>query len=546
MTLKKLLIGIGSLALALTLAACGKSQSSSSTQMADKQVLNLSTTETISTLDNSAASESVSLTALYNSNEGLYRLGKKAKIKNALASKTTVSKDGLVYTFNLRKSDKWTNGQPVTAKDFVYSWRRTANPKTAANYSYLFAGIKNFSAIQKGKMSPNSLGVQAPSKYKLVVTLSRPVPYFKLLLSFPVFFPEQQSAVNKYGKQYGNSSKTVSNNGPFTISGWNGTNNTWELKRNPNYWDKKHVHLNRIDFQVVKSPSTGLNLYNQKKLDVTPLEGTQVPSYQNNKGFKKFVGGSMMYLQMNQKKDKVLRNVQVRQALAQIVNKQALATKVLRDGSTQPKGFVSTNLYQNPKTKADFANDAYVKEGVAYNPTNAKKLWAQGLKAVGQKKVTLTLLSDDTDQAKTTTQYLQDQFEKLPGLKVNIDNVPNKNRLARSSSGNFDLVVSSWGADFADPINFLNLEETGNPTNNGDWSNSSYDKLIQASQTTDANVPQKRYQDMVNAEKILMKDQGVVPLYQPSTTELWRTNVHGYVWNPAGMSRGYKDIYMTK
>ncbi|WP_290123099.1 ABC transporter substrate-binding protein [Secundilactobacillus odoratitofui] len=146
------------------------------------------------------------------------------------------------------------------------------------------------------------------------------------------------------------------------------------------------------------------------------------------------------------------------------------------------------------------------------------------------------MLSDDTDQAKTTTQYLQDQFEKLPGLTVNIDNVPNKNRLARSASGNFDLVVSSWGADFADPINFLSLEETGNSTNNGGWSNKTYDQLIKASQTTNANNPQKRYQNLVDAEKVLMQNQGVIPLYQPATTELWRPNVHGYVWNPAGMS----------
>lgn len=548
MTFKKILVGIGSIALAFTLAACGQSQSSngSSQQMADKQVLNLSTTDTISTLDNSAASESVSLTALYATNEGLYRLGQHSKIENALATKTQVSKDGLTYTFNLRSDDKWSDGKPVTAQDFVYSWRRTADPKTAANYSYLFDGIKNFSAIQKGKMSPNTLGVAAPSKDKLVVTLSRPVPYFKLLLAFPTFFPEEQSAVEKYGKQYGNNSQDVSNNGPFKVAGWNGTNNTWDLKKNPNYWDKKHVHLSQIKYQVVKSPSTGLNLYNQNKLDVTPLSGTQVANYQSNKGFQKFEGGSMMYLQMNQKRNKALRNVKIRQALSQIVNKQALATKVLRDGSTAPKGFVSTNLSRNPKTKADFATDAYVKSGVTYDSSNAKKLWAQGMKEVGEKKLTLTLLSDDTDQAKTTTQYLQDQFQKLPGLTVNIDNVPYKNRLARSSNGNFDLVVSMWGADFADPINFLSLQESNNPTNNGKWSNSEFDKLIDASQTTDANDQQRRYEDLVGAEKVLMKDQGVIPLYQPSTTELWRPNVHGYVWNPAGMSRGLKDIYITK
>ena len=545
--LGKVLAGIGSVALVMTLAACGQSkQSSSNKQLADKQVLNLSTTETVSTLDSAKASESVSLTQLYHTDEGLYRLGKNSKLENALATHTTVSKDGLTYTFKLRDDDKWNNGQTVTAKDFVYAWRRVVAPKTAAGYAYLFEGVKNYDAISKGKMSANQLGVSAPNKTTLVVKLSEPVPYFKLLLAFPTFFPQQQSAVEKYGSQYGTTSQKTAYNGPFKSVGWTGTNNTWKLAKNPNYWDKHDVHLNTINFQVVKSPSTGLNLYNQKKLDVTPLSGTQVANYAKTAGFQKFVGGSTMYLQMNQKRVKALKNVKVRQALAQAINKSALANKVLRDGSTAPKGFVSTNLTQNPKTKADFADDAYVKSGVTYDLANAKKLWAAGMKQVGQKTLTLDLLSDDTDQAKTTTQYLQDQLERLPGLKVNITNVPYKNRLARSASGKFDLVMSSWGADFADPINFLALAQTGNSTNNGDWSNATFDQLIKASSTTDATNAEKRYDDLVNAEKVLMKDQGVIPLYQPATAELWRPTVHGYVWNPAGMSRGYKEVYVTK
>lgn len=130
MGLKKVLLGVGSVALALTLAACGNQSSQSSGKMADKQVLNLSTTETISTLDDSQASESISLTQLYSTGEGLYRLGKDSKLENALAKSSTKSKDGLTYTFKLRTNDKWQNGQKVTAKDFVYSWRRTADPKT--------------------------------------------------------------------------------------------------------------------------------------------------------------------------------------------------------------------------------------------------------------------------------------------------------------------------------------------------------------------------------------------------------------------------------
>lgn len=545
---KHLLAITGTLALVLVLAGCGSKTSStkSSTQMAKNQTVNISTDSEISTLDTAKASDSGSLTPLYQISEGIYRLGPNSKIENALATKTQVSKDGLTYKFNLRTDDKWNNGQPVTANDFVYGWRRVVNPKTAAGYSYLFEGVKNYNAIQKNRMSPNKLGVSAPNKHTLVVHLSHPVPYFKLLLAFPTFFPQQESAVKKYGSSYGTNSAKTSYNGPFKLADWNGTSDTWTMKKNPNYWDKKDVKLDTLKFQVVKTPSTGLSLYQQNKLDVVTLSGEEVPSYKSRPEFKKFVGGSTIYLEMNQKRVKALKNVKIRQALSQIINKKSLATQVLRDGLTAPKGFVSTNFFKNPKTGADFASDAYEKSGVAYNEAQAKKLWAQGLKQVGQKKVHLSLLSDDTDQSKKTTQYLQSQFNKLPGLSITIHNVPTKSKLSRSTSGDFDLVISSWGADFADPINFLDLLTKSNPTNNGHWVNAKYDKYIAASKTTDANNKIKRYDDLVNAEKVLMKDQGVIPLYQPANAQLWRTNIHGFVWNPAGMSNGYKGLYVTK
>ncbi len=526
-----------------TLAGCGNQKQSTTS---GQQVLRLSTSSEVATLDNAKADEGTSLTQLYHTGEGLYRLGKDSKIENALATKTTVSNNGLTYTFKLRTNDKWNNGQPVTAHDFVYGWQRVANPKTASEYAYLFEGIKNFDAIQKGKLPATQLGVKAPDKHTLVVTLSKPVPYFKLLLAFPTFFPEQRSAIQKYGSQYGTTSAKTAYNGPFKPEGWTGSNDTWQLVKNNNYWDKKAVHLNKIKFQVVKTPSTGLALFQQGKLDATTLSGTQVQSYQNRKGFKKYVGGSTIYLEMNQRRNKALKNLKIRQALSQAIDKSQLAEKVLRDGSTTPKGFVSTNLFKNPKTGTDFATDAYVKNGVVYNLKAAKSLWKQGLKATGQSKVKLSLLTDDTDQSKQTAQFLQSELKKLPGLSISITSVPKKTRMTRSANGQFDLVISTWGADFADPINFLSLLTTGNSYNNGKWSNRTYDRDIKASQSQNANQPAKRYQDLVNAEKVLMKDQGVIPLYQPATAVLWKTNVHGFIWNPAGMSNGYKNIYLSK
>ncbi len=549
MKIKNIILEVlGISALALLITGCGNSNNQNSSSSSSNKVLRLSQDAEISTLDNAKAADGASLTQLYHTGEGIYRLGNNSKIENALATKTTVAKDGLTYTFKLRK-DEWSNGKPVTAKDFVYGWQRVVNPKTAAGYAYLFEGIKNFDAIQKGQMSPSQLGVYALNNNTLQVKLSKPVPYFKLLLAFPTFFPEEKSAVVQYGSRYGTTSDMTVSNGPFISSGWNGSNDTWDLKKNPKYWDAKNVHLNKINFQVVKNPSTGINLFQSGKLDEVALTGTQVANFKNNKGFRKYVGGSTIYMEMNQKHNKLLKNANIRKALSLMINKQDIANKVLKDGSTAPEGFVSTNLFQNPKTKADFAKDAYVKSGVAYNPSQATQLWSKGLKQLGEsssKKVSFVLLSDDETQVKSVTQYIQNQLEKLPNVTVSLTNIPKKNFLERQKVGAFDLTVSNWGADFADPINFLALMTKGNSNNNGGYTNSKYDQLIDKSNNQDANNPDKRYNDMVAAEKLLMNDQGVIPLYQPATAELWNPNVRGFVWNPAGMSNGYKNIYFAK
>ncbi|PWG00655.1 peptide ABC transporter substrate-binding protein [Levilactobacillus bambusae] len=545
----KRIITVGTVALAaVVLAACSNqsSKNGESHQLSDKQVLNLSTTSEVTSMDISKAADSISLTQLYHTQEGLYRLGKKEKVENALATSTKVSSDGKTYTFTLRKNNKWNDGRPVTAKDFVYSWRRTVNPKTASSYAYLFDGVKNYGAIQKGTMNPDTLGIKAVGNDKLVVTLEKPVPYFKLLLAFPVFFPQEQSAVEKYGSKNGLSSETTAYDGPFTMKNWTGTNDNWKLAKNSNYWDKKGVHLNAINLEVVKDASTGLNLYQSGKLDSTPLSGTQIPSLKNNPDMKTYVGGSTVYLQFNQKKVDAFKNVKIRQALSLAINKESLAKNVLRNGSKAPLGFVSENFFQNPKTKTDFAKDAYVKDGVSYDLAKAKTLLKTGLKESGKSSLSFDLLTDNTDVDKTTAQYVQSQLQKLPNVKVNIVDTTYKTRLARSTSGDFDMVLSSWGADFADPINFLDLMQKGNSNNAGDFNDSTYNQLLDKAEGEDANNKDARYTDLVNAEKQLMNQQGLIPLYQPATVEMWNQHVKGYIWNPAGMSRDWKSIYITK
>ena len=185
------------------LAACSSNNSSSSSGSAKKSISWMDAAE-IPTMDISKATDATSFNQLNNVEEGLYRLGKNSKVENALATNTKVSKDGKTWTFTLRDS-KWSNGDKLTAKDFVYSWRRTVDPKTASQYAYLFEGIHNATQISAGKAPVNSLGIKAEGDNKLVVTLDKRIPYFKLLMGFPLFFPQNQKVVEANGSKYGTS-----------------------------------------------------------------------------------------------------------------------------------------------------------------------------------------------------------------------------------------------------------------------------------------------------------------------------------------------------
>jgi len=304
----------------------------------------MSTGTEITTLDSSKAIDDTSLTQISNFNEGLYRIGNKSKILPGIAKQVTESKNGKKYIFTLRKDAKWSNGDKVTAQDFVYAWQRTVNPKTASEFAYLYSGIHNADKISAEKASVKTLGIKATGKYKLTVTLDTPIPYFKLLMGFPSFFPQNQKVVEKYGSKYGSSSKDMVYDGPFIQKGWTGSNLSWKMIKNPNYWDKTSVKLTQMNFQVIKDTTTGLNLYNSKKLDETTLSGSQVAQYKNNKNFVSRKLAQTSYIEFNQSKNTVLKNKKIRQALSLAIDRDQLTGKVLADGSVSATGFVSSGF----------------------------------------------------------------------------------------------------------------------------------------------------------------------------------------------------------
>lgn len=528
-------------ACSLALGACGSKKTS---QAATNQTLRWSEPSELQTLDVSKVVDTVSSDMIANSTEGLYRLGKDSKVEPGLATKTQVSDNGLKYTFDLRKNSKWSNGDPVTAADFVYSWRRTVAPKTASEYAYIFEGIKNAADVTAGKKPVSALGVKAVGKYKLVVTLDKELPYFKLLMGFTPFFPQNQKAVEKFGSKYGTSAKYMVYNGPYKMTEWTGSNLKWKLVKNKNYWDKKNVKLADVSFQVAKSPTTSYNLYQDDKLDETYLNAEQAKQLSNNKEFVSLKQSRSNYLEFNQTK-KEFQNKKIREAISYAIDRQQLVNKVLGNGSLVSKSVVSKGLSSHKGQ--DFTAAASTTTGANYNKAKAQKLWKEGLEELGVKKLSFSLLGDDDDANKDVATYLQSQLEtNLPGADVSVLNLPKKTRITRSTDGQFDVVVSGWGADFSDPISFLDLFTKNNPYNNGKWENPEYDKLLTASKTTDVNKSDKRWNDLVTASKLLNKEQGVAPLYQLAQAQMLKSKVKGVIYNTAGVAFNFKEAYIEK
>lgn len=509
---------------ALALTACGGNSSSSSS---NKKELNWEESAEIPTMDLSKATDSASFTQLINTMEGLYRAKSDGSQEKAMATSEKVSKDRKTYTFTLRKDNKWSNGDPVTAQDFVYSWRRTVDPKTASQYAYLFEGIKNATDIQNGKKKPETLGIKAVGKYKLVVTLDRRIPYFNNLMAFGSFFPQNEKAVKKYGSKYGTASKYMVYNGPYIMSGWSGSSLSWKLKKNPYYWDKKNVKLDAVNYSVQKTPSTAYNLYQSNKLDAVALDAEQSKQLKSVKGYALYPRGTTFYIQFNQAKNKYLQNANIRKALSMAINRESLA-KVLGGSNTVAHTFTPAKLttvngkdYTSLISKSD---EAYT----YYNKKEAQKYLKQGMKELGVSKLSFKLLSDDTDGAKKSTEAMQSNIqETLPQVSITTQNLPFKTRLARTNALNFDMVVSAWGADFNDPISFLDLLTSTNAQNGGKWSNKEYDKLIAASKTTGSDS--ERWSDLSKAEGILLKDVGISPLYSSTSAWIVRPEIKGLV-----------------
>ncbi len=554
-TKKMLYVGLLS-TVVLTLAACGggasksdskdKSASKGEEKTAAKQEFNVNVLQEMPSADLSLNTDVIGSVALNNVYEGIYRLGKDQNPEPAGATeKAEVSEDGLTYKIKLREDAKWSDGKPVTAKDYVYGWQRTVDPKTASEYASLHEPVKNAAEITAGKKDKSELGIKAVSDYELEVTLAKATPYFDHLLAFTTYMPQREDIVEKYGKEYTTTSDKAVYNGPFKLADFDGpgTDTEWSYVKNDQYWDKDTVKLDKINVSVVKESSTSLNLFESGKAEDIILTGELAQQKADDPQFVSEMKASSRYIELNQIDDKAdFRNEDLRKAISYSIDREALANQILADGSVAATGLVPKDVAKSPKDKKDFSEEANGK--LEYDSKKAKEHWEKAKKDLGKDTIKVDLLASDNDSTKKVIEYLKGTLEEeLPGLKVNLSPVPFSVRLDRSNKGDFSMVYSGWIADYPDPSSFLDLFGTDNSYNRGHYSNPEYDKLIKAAATTNANDPEKRWDDLLKAEKVIADESGVIPVIQEAEAHLRSDKVKGVVSHPSGAMFDYKWAY---
>lgn len=538
------------LVLSLGLVACSGDESANNEgsedegkteETAGEKVLSFTNPEAIPSMDPSLATDESSFVYLAATMEGLYRLDEDTQPSDGIAIDHEVSEDGLTWTFTLREDAVWSNGDPVTAHDFVYSWQRAVNPDTGSEYGpYMMNGvIKNATAVSSGEAPVEELGVKADGDFKLVVELENPTPYFETLTTFGTFLPLNQKFVEEQGDKFALSADSLLANGPYTMANWDSTSNSWDLVKNKDYWDAETVQMDKLNFQVVKDPQTALRLYEEGTVDRIDLTSDLVDQYSTDEDYLVSADTFVYFLKFNQESSEALANKNVRAAISRAFDKEALVGEILNNGSIAANGLVPKDFTPMPETGEDFR--AVSGDLSAYDLEAAKEFWAKGLEELGTDSVEIEFLADDDETTKTLIQYVANQLStNLEGLKVNIKQVPKKQRLDLDDSMEYELQLTRWGPDFLDPFTYMNLFTTDSGNNWTGYSSPEYDKLVFDTATTLAQDNVARYNNFLEAEKLLFEDAVIAPVYQASRAQLISPRVEGVFVNPFGATYEYK------
>ena len=539
------------LCLALVLALCCFGLAG-----AEERYLGVMLSTNVMSLDTNLATDGESFEVIADCIDGLMQMDADGAAIPAIAESYDLSEDGKTYTFHLRDA-KWQNGDPVTANDFVFAWRRIC--QEAGEYAYLFdtsvGCVKNADAIIYEGADPTTLGVSAPDEKTFVVELEVPVSFFPSLMYFPTFYPINEAFYNSCeAGTYGTSPETFLSNGAFVLESYTPGTANLSIKKNPDYWDADRVKLAGIKYQVVGSSDNALTAFKTGALDVVTISGNQVASAQKDaklaENLKVTGAGYLWYLTFSQTENNAeggkLANANLRLAISNSIDREALVEDYVMDGSLDTYTAVPPQFAASATTGEDFSADQEAFADVCgYNPEKALEYYNAAIEELGTDTFTFTMIygNNEGDEVAKVAQAIKSQVEEnLPGLTINLQPMTKAERIDKMQNDNYDVALTRWGPDYADPMTYMGMWITDNSNNYGFWSNEAYDKLI-ADCTTGAYISDydARWAALYEAEALVMNEAVIAPLYTKANANLITAGANGIEFHPVALNRVYKN-----
>ena len=443
--------------------------------------------------------------------EGLTR-NTAGDVKPGIAESWDESEDGLTYTFHLRKDAKWSDGEPITAADFEYSWKRLVNPETASPYAFIGDCLKNGQAIEQGKMDVEELGVKAVDDTTLEVTLEHPTSYFLSLIgSSGQYAPLRQDIVEKYGTDFAATSEKNVYSGPFVMT--SSEDNVWTFEKNDNYWDKDSINLDKCELNYVENTDTQLSMYEAGDLDYVQVPTAYVSDYKDKA--EVFANGNVDFCYINSKSDNpVLGNKNFRLALNYALNRNDYNKLANADTYTAFNGLVFPGLQAKGTTYGeayDLNSYSYPLDGDQDKATEYLNAAMQELGIANASDITVEVVTTDADSSKRIVETLQEQWQNALGINVKIRQVTYADIYGKVfPEHDYEIGYGGWGSDYDDPYSYLELFKGDSSYNYSQYENPEVDQLLTASQ--DEPDTDKRMDELNQVEQDILADGAFVPL----------------------------------
>lgn len=471
------------------------------------------------TLDWSLATDGVSFDILNNIMEGLTQYDSNLEPVPAVAEKWEFSDDGKTLTYYLRNDVYWTDGKPVTAGDFEYSWKRLLNPATAAEYAYFLFDVENAHEYNSGKLKdPSQVGIRALSPTVLQVRLKQPVVYFPSITTFMVTFPQREDIISRYGVRWTEPGNIVTN-GPFILSEWRHEYKL-VLTANRKYHDANAVKnaIAKAIIYIVRDTTTALTLYETGDLDMTGLPPVAIPSYKNRPEHKSLPLLRGYYYGFNAQKPP-FDNALVRLAFSHAIDRSRIP-EILQGGEVPTASWI-------PKGMPGYNPDI----GPKFDPEKARELLSQAGYPSGKGFPAVTALYNSDPNNRLIAEFIQDQWKKHLNIHVEFESQEWKVFLNRLKIDPPQIFRLGWGADFPDPDNFMNLFTSTSGNNHLRWNNRQYDELV--AQGAAEHDPKKRQAIYDEAQILLTETEApIISLFMLAQNRLVKPHVRGLQLNP--------------